>query len=159
MWSRIRGVMMWLLMAALPMQSWAAATMVNCGPTHSRMAGHAVAAAEPGHAHDTHGHDAHPGSHAHPHANAGHDPASHPHGMAADGQADPSGSDADVPQPPLGKFKCSACATCCLGVVLPSPILIFDASESSDTVALGMPQGHVDFLTEGLERPPRPLLA
>ena len=59
----------------------------------------------------------------------------------------------------LGKFKCSACASCCLGVALPSPVLSFYASVSSDTPVAGMPQAVAVFLTEGLERPPRTVLA
>jgi hypothetical protein len=149
MWSRIRTVTMWLLMAALPVQSWAAAAMVNCGPTHHRMGAQAAVEVAPGHSDTTHGQEApsHSGHHhAYPH-----------HEMAADGHADQDPSDSQSLS--MGKFKCSACGTCCLGTVLPSPVLTFDASVCSATVESGMPQGHVVFLTAGLERPPRNILA
>jgi hypothetical protein len=129
-------------------QSWAAATMLNCGPTHHRMAGQATAAAEPSHSQAVDGHGAH----------SGHDASSHHHEVAFEGHVDPGQADVDQPLP-LGKFKCSACASCCLGMALPSPILTIDASVSSDTVLPGMAQGHVVFLTAGLERPPRTLFA
>ena len=146
--------MMWLLLAALPVQGWAVATMVNCGPTHHRMAPAAPDAAE--HAHHGHSHDAHDGS--------GHDPrahTSHHHGDAAEGQAQPDDADTHTDTAPLslGKFKCSACATCCLGMALPSTAVTFDAAVSSDTVEPHLPQPHVVFLTAGLERPPRSHLA
>jgi hypothetical protein len=144
MWSRIRTVMMWLLMAALPVQSWAVATMVNCGPSHHRMAPSA-------HEHSSHSHERVAAGHAHE-LDHDHD---HDHGQ----HADEAPADTD-PQPlSLGKFKCSACATCCLGMALPSAILTFDASVSSDTIEPGMPQGHAVFLTAGPERPPRTFLA
>lgn len=151
MGSRIRAVMMWLLLAALPVQSWAVATMVHCGPLHHRMALPAVEAA----AGTQHGH-----SRQH-HGPAGHEHGSPHHDMAAEaGRADAPQADAD-PQSSLsmGKFKCSACATCCLGMALPSTVLSFDASVSSDTVETGMPQGHAVFVTAGIERPPRTFLA
>jgi hypothetical protein len=148
MGSRIRTVMMCLLLAALPVQSWAVATMVNCGPTHHRMS----AAMDTGaHVHDEESHEPH-----------GHDHASHHHDTATSDQADrvdQGQADPDPKTASMGKFKCSACATCCLGMALPSPLLTFDASVSSETVQLGMPQGHVVFLTAGLERPPRSILA
>jgi hypothetical protein len=152
--SRIRTVMMWLLIAALPVQSWAVATMVNCSPSHHRMA----ASASNGVDHQAHGHD---GA-----LMPGHDHASHHHVAVSDSHADEvAPSDAAEPgndaKPPLSlaKFKCSACATCCLGMALPSSMVTFDASVSSDTVEPGMPHGHVVFLTAGLERPPRSILA
>ncbi|MGY4828558.1 hypothetical protein ACVNIS_08275 [Sphaerotilaceae bacterium SBD11-9] len=142
--------MMWLLIAALPVQSWAVATMINCGPTHHRMAGQTAVEADQGHAHTAHTQDTHTLS--------GHDQAPHHHDTVVDANADHDQSDTD-PQPlSMGKFKCSACATCCLGMALPSRALTFDASVSADTVQPGIPRGHAVFLTAGLERPPRTLL-
>jgi hypothetical protein len=144
----IRTLMIWLLLAALPVQSWAVATMVNCGPSHHRMTLPAVEVTADTYHGDSHGE----------HAQAGNDHGSHHHDMATDdGHADQSQADTD-PQSlslSMGKFKCSACATCCLGMALPSSVLTFDASVSSDAVEPGIPQCHVVFLTAGVERPPR----
>ncbi len=140
MWSRIRTVMMWCLIAALPVQSWAVATMVNCGPSHHRMSA-ATASGEDHHAH-------------------GHDHASHQHETSLQ-VSYPSHEATDDTQPPLSlaKFKCSACATCCLATALPSSVLTFEASVSPDTVEPGLPHARVVFLTTGVERPPRSILA
>lgn len=144
-------MLMWLLLAALPMQSWAVATMLNCGPSHHRMTLHPADATAEAH----HGRSSH----------EEHDQAEHDHGPLHHDVATNDGN-THQPQPDnnadplsMGTFKCSACATCCLGMALPSPVLAFEAKASSDTVELGVPQGHVVFLTAGLERPPRTFLA
>jgi hypothetical protein len=152
-----RTALMWLLVTALPVQGWAAATMVNCDPSHHRMAAESTAAHE-----------------AVPHAYASGDDSmashsGHAHGQHAHhGAAAVPNADVDGGQPvdtdhhslqKLGKLKCSACASCCLGVALPSPVLFFDAGVSSDTLVAGMPQAVAVFLTDGLERPPRTILA
>lgn len=125
--------MMWLLLAALPVQGWAVATLVNCGPTHPRMAAAAHDAAE----------------HAHHHGETANQ------GEPANAQAEPDAA-ASLS---LSKFKCSACASCCLGMALPSTAVTFDAAVSSDAVEPDLPQRHAVFLTAGLERPPRSHLA
>jgi hypothetical protein len=148
--SRFRTVVMCLLMAALPLQGLAAAAMLNCGPSHHRMATQGTgpdAAPHPAHGADHHG----PASHA------GHEHMGSPTPASA---ADPSENTSDHdPLTKLSQYKCSACASCCLGLALPSTIVSFDASVSSDTVEPGMPQAAAVFLTDGLERPPRPFLA
>ncbi|WP_157603770.1 hypothetical protein [Rhizobacter sp. Root1221] len=150
--SWFRTALMWLLVAALPVQSWAAATMVNCGPSHHQMASesatHGAVPGPPASGHDSM--KSHSG-HSHEH-----------HAEAGVSAADVDGSrtaDTDYSLQKLGKFKCSACASCCLGVALPSPVLSFDARVSSDTIVAGMPQAVSVFLTDGQERPPRTILA
>lgn len=59
----------------------------------------------------------------------------------------------------LGKFKCSACASCCMGTALPSAVLSFDAQVTRDTAESATPHAVGVFLTSGLERPPRNILA
>jgi hypothetical protein len=146
--SWVRTVMMWLLMAALPVQSWAIATMAHCAPSHQRMA----AGSDHGSGHRA-GHDAH----------AGHEGAAHRHAEAnpvdVHATADADGTPTEADALNLAKFKCSACATCGLGLALPSTTVTFDASVSPDTLQPGMPQGHAVFLTAGPERPPRSFLA
>ena len=112
---------MWLLATALPLQGFAAATMLTCGPAHHRMA---ASAAPHAHAHEGHQH----------HHDAG-----------------------TLQQ--LAKFKCSACAACCVAAALPSPTLTFDSPDLAEVHASVPPPAVAIFLTDGLERPPRPLLA
>jgi hypothetical protein len=150
MGSWMRTVMMWLLLAALPVQSWAVATMLHCGPTHQRMGTTAGSHA-----------NASPVASQHDHGDHG----VHHHDIGTEGEApQPAQAEQDQTtpdQPPLslGKFKCSACATCCIGVALPSAVVSFDASLSSGIAPSGMPQGDAVFLTAGPERPPRTFLA
>jgi hypothetical protein len=150
--SWFRTAVMLLLVAALPVQGWAAATMLNCGPSHHQMAVESPA-------HDAVRH-AHVSEHDSMESHSGH---SHEHHATAGlSKVDVDGdqpADNDHPLQKLGKFKCSACASCCLSVALPSPVLSFDASVSSDTPVAGMPQAVAVFLTDGLERPPRTILA
>lgn len=79
--------MMWLSLAVLPVQSWAVATMVNCGPLHHRITLQTVDATPDVH----HGH-AHEG-----HDQAGHDQGAHHHDMATVGHADQDQADDDTP--------------------------------------------------------------
>lgn len=126
---------MWLLLLALPLQGFAAATLRHCGSgQHQRPA--AVAA---GPAATHHAAAGHAQAQAH-HATAGAPTAQHQHaaGKAA-----------------LATTKCSACAACCMGVALPA------AAPALVAVAPAMPPAgpvatrHVDFLADGLDRPPR----
>jgi hypothetical protein len=148
---------MCLLIAGLPVQSWAATTMINCGPSHQQRTIESIAA------HDgmTHvqasRHDAMAPHSGHAHHQVDHR-ATAVAPLADANPAHPSDADLHSLQK-LGKFKCSACASCCLGVALPSLVISFDASVSSDTPVAGMPQVVAVFLTDGLERPPRTIRA
>ncbi|MBC7957043.1 MAG: hypothetical protein H7Y33_14380 [Cytophagales bacterium] len=156
--SWVRSVFMWLLVAALPVQSWAAATMMNCGPSHHQRAESAqphhpstAARSEGGPSHAAHGHG---GGHGEQHGGA----------QAAVSDHSPA-EDAATPCEPhdsvqkLGKSKCSACASCCMATALPSAVLSFDAQITRDTAVPAMPHAIGLFLTSGLERPPRNILA
>ena len=135
MWSRIRTVLIWLVVAALPVQGWAAASMINCGPAHHRMA----AATHP------HPDDAMAGEHA------GH--AHHAASMShASGDHPQFGSD-ELGK--LGNFKCSGCASCCAAAALPSTVIRLDALAATDFVAPRIPSTVPVFLTDGPDRPPR----
>ena len=157
MWSRIRTSLLWLLMAALPVQSWAVATMVNCGPNHHEMS--AQSASHSGQSHAADEHEAAHGPDHHQDLEVGtHDlPDDSAASTSATSSTDAAGTDHHPLK--LGKFKCSACATCCLGLALPSPILTFDAAVSSDTIEPGIKEAAPVFLTTGLDRPPRTLPA
>lgn len=102
---RFRLLLAWLLMAALPLQGWAAASMLFCGPAQrAAVQAHAQVPADAGHhgmRADTHAahHEGTVGGHAHPHA----DPSA-PHDTAAgDGSA---------------SHACGVCAACCHAVAL-----------------------------------------
>ena len=129
---------MWLLLLALPLQGLAAATLLQCSPSPSSL-WHGAAGAQQGvsgqAAHPTH---PHPGDMAAAGEHAGHSHALH-------------GSS------PLSKFKlkCSACAACCMGVALPSLPLVFVSAPPASAPTTGVATLHVDFVSKGLDRPPR----
>ena len=137
---------MWLLLLALPLQGFAAATMINCGPNHHRMLAASAVAATELHDHAMGGHHQHTASAAGDvHANA----ANHAEYGA------PSAQHLDK----LTKFKCSACAACCMGAALPTAALAIASFPAAMTTAVFVSTPHVDFLSDGPDRPPRLLLA
>lgn len=153
----LRSVFVWLLVAALPVQSWAAATMMNCGPSHHQMAEtmqphQPSAPAQPKGAPSQVAH-----GHCEGHGDSGRASSVVPdHSPALD--ATTPGDPHDTVQK-LGKFKCSACASCCMGTALPSTVLSFEPQVTRDTAESAMPRAVGVFLTSGLERPPRNILA
>jgi hypothetical protein len=144
MLSRFRSSLVWLLLLALPLQGFAAAAMLHCGPSHHRMlAASSVAAAE------SH-------MHAHMHATSGHHHGQETgleHGAADAGT--PAAHDLDT----LSKFKCSACAACCTGAAMPTAALFIPSLPPAGTPAVALIASRAEFLSGGLDRPPRILLA
>ena len=140
--SRFRSAVMWLLLLALPLQGYAAATMLNCGPNHHRIM--AAAIAEPDEAHE--------------HTAAGQH--HHDTGMA-DGQHEVTSVDGNGDTPPLPhldklvKFKCNACAVCCTGAALPTAIFAFEPFPPAMAPESFVPTSHAGFVTDGPDRPPR----
>ena len=140
--SRFRSAVMWLLLLALPLQGFAAATMLNCGPNHHRML--AAVAAEPV---ETHEHMA-VGQHHHETGMA----AAHDQAAPVDGISDaPSLAHLDK----LMKFKCNACAVCCMGAAMPTAIFSFEPSPPAMVPEFFVLTSHVGFVTDGPDRPPR----
>lgn len=139
---RFRSALMWLLLLALPLQGFAAATMVNCGPNHHRMlAASAVTAPESHHdrTNDHHEHEAL---------------------LAADADDGAEHGPSSVHHlDKLTKFKCSACAACCMGAAMPTAALVIASFSPAMMTATFVSTPHVDFLSDGLDRPPRLLLA
>ena len=140
--SRFRSVMMWLLLFALPLQGYAAATMLNCGPNHHRMM--AASIAEPVEAHE--------------HAAAG----QHHHQMsvaAGEHEVDSVDHSSEAPSLPhldkLVKFKCNACAVCCTGAAMPTAAFSFEPFPPAMAPESFVPTWHVGFVTDGPDRPPR----
>ena len=140
--TRLRAFLMWLLVAALPLQSLAAATMAGCLP-----AGHGVAQAERSVSHASQGaadgHDEHRS-----HAQGHHDATE----VASDAAS------VDVPHHGA-KSRCSVCASCCVAAALPATVRSFEAFPSAEFFAPFMTAVAPVFLTGGPERPPRPVLA
>ena len=123
----VRAMFVWLLVLALPVQGWAAATMASCNQHHST-ASHAVAD----------GHDVHT-------------PVDHGHVLA--GAADAPSSDADSAH--ASAHSCSACAACCSVGALPSPVLTVPVDAAAPTVFAAVQPAVGVFAVDGPERPPR----
>lgn len=98
---RFRLILAWLMMAALPLQGWAAASMLYCGPAQ-RAAVHAAAAAHEASHHDMHA--------AHHDVKAGHHAQQH--------HADPGAPEGAQPAADASSHTCGVCAACCHGVAL-----------------------------------------
>ncbi len=131
---------MWLLLLALPVQSHAASRMLFCEPAR-----HAQASVEQQTVVET-DHAGHAGPVSFDDAHAGH------HG------ADRS-DDADISAPSVTHSKCSACASCCLGMALVPAVLIFSSGpHAPELVPAAAPTFQV-HTPRRLDRPPRPRLA
>lgn len=127
----IRFLLTVMLLLALPLQGYAAASMLRCAPSH-----HGVAQAQsPLHA-AHHGHAADAGHAAHHDAGTAGD-TDHAH----------------------GKYGCSACAACCVGGALTASPSGVAASSQLHERPLPVLQTFAAFITDGPERPPRTVLA
>jgi hypothetical protein len=106
--SRFRLLLAWLMMAALPLQGWAAASMLYCGPAQRA----AVAQAHSTGAGDHGGHAMHVDHHD---RTAGHHDmtAGHPATADVDPEAVQGGTTVDA-----SSHTCGVCASCCHGVAL-----------------------------------------
>lgn len=140
--------MLWLLLAALPLQGMAAVVKASCGPVHHQSLPAVVSSA-------VHHHAAHAGaSEAHHHAGdpaVTHDPHDHAGDDSATAEASPDGHQHSF---------CSACAACCFGAVAP-PLAVswHPAFINSEAVVLPPYFRFTGFIPDGLERPPRHLSA
>ena len=131
-----RAALAWLLLFSLPLQGYAAATMLSCGPNHHQMWAAAAMASDPQHEH----HDA---------------PTTADDHQAAT-SVDVGGDNASVHHlNKLSKFKCSACAACCVGAALPTSPLEFLSFPPAVARDCSVPAAHVGFFTDGPDRPPR----
>ena len=131
----------WLLALALPMQGVAAATMAACGSRHGSAS--AASAAMP--ADDAGGIARH----------------AHRHGAAiaqADDVVAPATHDTTRAKAATG-HGCSACASCCLNAIVPTATVSFDTLDLPDHFAPFVRVAAPPYVTDGLERPPRPRLA
>lgn len=142
----IRTVITWLVLLALPLQGYAAATLLHCGPDHHRMSQAAELATS-----DSADHVIHSG---HRHASGTDDAGA----MKASVDA---GDDAASLHhlDKLSKFRCSACAACCMGAALPTAVLEFNPVAGTAAPTSFVTTARVGFVTDNPERPPRLHLA
>ena len=88
------------------------------------------------------------------HAHAGGMHAHHHAGAAGHGDTDKSAATGQ-----FSKASCSACASCCMSAALPATPVSFEATQAPDSFGLSAPLAVVSFISDGLERPPRSVLA
>jgi hypothetical protein len=129
----VKTFLLWLLLAALPLQGLAAAMQSSCGPTKHHDAPSAIASAQ---SQSDHHHDVH-ADHAAGHALADH-PAPGEHASAS----------------------CSACSSCCVGAIaLPAGSMAAPVYRAAVPVAIAFPLLLADFIPGGPERPPKRITA
>jgi hypothetical protein len=100
--TRLRTVLAWLLLLAIPMQAMAAASMLYCGPAAKAAMRLQQAAGAQQHKHH-HGEGAAAGHHE---SHAGHHTAAPADSKAADGSL------------PDSSHKCGVCAACCHSIAI-----------------------------------------
>lgn len=132
----LRTFLSCLVMLAIPLQGFAAASMILCGPHHAAMAQGADS-----------------GSHHHDDAAA---PHHHPDATPAP----------DAGENALGEFvkslgmKCSACSSCCSLAALPiAPVPSLTFLPTTSVAAPFFSSSYTGIVPDGLERPPSRHLA
>lgn len=151
----VRAFLVWVMVVALPVQGMAASTMLFCGPGHEHMMPVPVLdapAVAPGHGGDV----------VHQAAATGHD--GHEHAVASDPVASEAraGTDADDGKglfPQHGKFSCSACAACCSAMALPASFALPEVTSPALPIGAAPDAPVASHQPDGLERPPRTVLA
>jgi hypothetical protein len=133
-----RQLLTWLLLAAVPLQGYAAGAMLFCGAAHGRAEAAAVD-------HAAHGHGAHAP-----------DTAAHHSGPATVDHQQPAPA-ADLAS--LLHGTCSVCASCCSGAALPAAIFVSAFATERAAPALPGERPAPDRAPARLERPPRIALA
>lgn len=138
--------MLWLLVAALPVQGFAAVVKASCGPVHHNPSPIAALAGE-------HHHDNVDALHSHDHDDA----SMH---TLADGSFSDASVTADKSSDTYKSSYCSACAACCVGAVAPPSALVLPpAYNSSETVVVSPLPLVTGYIPDGLKRPPRSISA
>lgn len=150
-----RAFLVWVMVIAMPVQGMAASVMFFCGPSHERMMQGQMADAPVS-----------PSSHA---ANPGREPAATGHGVheqavpahpvADEPATDADGNDATGLFPHHGKFSCSACAACCSALGLPASFVLPTPSIPEHVAPMPTVEPVASHQPDGLDRPPRTVLA
>lgn len=131
-----RIALAWLLAVALPIQGYAAQTMLLCGPAN------------------------HQSSVTDDHAAHGHDHASMVHGDASDhAHAAASSTAADADKSPSAKAghagKCSVCSSCCNAAAITTSVVSFAVAPLDLPEVPTVKVAHDRVMVGGLDRPPR----
>lgn len=131
----LKTLLLWLLIALVPLHAGAAAMGMSCGPVHQQTMSASA---------DHHEHDGDMG-HQHDSVNA----------TAALAESPSSPDSPDASDDP-GHSTCSACSDFCIGAVAPpssfSPLPALNGAES---VVISRSPSVVGFVPDGLKRPPR----
>lgn len=147
MFRTFKTFLIWLLIAALPIQCLAAVVKASCGPRHHSFSPVVMNVAE-------HHHD----NGAAPYRHHSVDTEAVPDASAV---SDAASEDASSMETPTHKISyCSACAACCFGAVAPPSSPAWTPAFSSKESAVIPPKvSFVGYIPAGLERPPRHLSA
>jgi hypothetical protein len=140
-----KTVLLWLLMAALPIQGLAAVVKASCGQTHHALMSATTPTAQ----------DAAVNQHSHS------DGATHSHPAHATGAPVQANVPADISTVPDVKSSyCSACAACCFGAVAP-PVSALKTPEPDffERAVPALTSRLASHIPPSLERPPRYFLA
>ena len=139
----LKTLLIWFMIAAMPVQGLAAVVKASCGPAHHD----GLSASKAGHVHDA----AHGAADAHHH----HDGEQQAGFDAEPAEASPEASHATA----HGSSYCSACAACCVGAFAPPPVVVLPTVHDHSASVL-IPPRHIapGYVPGGLERPPRSIL-
>lgn len=151
----VRAFLVWAMVITMPVQGMAASVMLFCGPSHERMMqelmvdGPTVGSSQV--------------------AEAWHEDSAADHGLheraaPVRAGADNSGAGSDADDltslfPHNGKFTCSACAACCSALALPASFVLPEPSNPEHLVPMSPVEPVASHQPDGLDRPPRTVLA
>jgi hypothetical protein len=146
-----RSLLIWLLAVLLPLQGWAAAAGLPCGPGQhapsSQLGLHAEQA--------TDGHASPRAWRSSPGHLAGHDHHEPDAASAAADSVAPAGAE---PAPHDTTHTCSACAACCPGLAPPGALVTVARLPAAGPVLAVPGAGAASAVVGGLERPPRAIV-
>jgi hypothetical protein len=139
----LKTLLIWLLMAVVPLNAVAAAVGMSCGPGHQQ-AMERLASHDPGHA-------MHEGTGQHHDMPDASGPA-HDAAMPADTASSDTGQSAHS--------SCSACSVFCVGAVAPPSVFVsIPLFIGSEGVLVSPAPAATGFIPERLRRPPRQISA
>ncbi len=140
----VKTFLLWLLMAALPLQGFAAAKQAFCGPSHHHVLKMNTAVGEHSHGNKAL-HDHNEGA-----TSAHHSTAEQP--VVADGSSDSHHKHQNS--------SCSNCAACCMGAVAPpSAAALVPVYADAKFLVISPALLVTGFIPAGLERPPKHISA
>lgn len=156
-----KTVLIWLVALSVPAQGMAAVSMLHCGPGHQgaqsaqSMAQTLSGALPPAHEHPAHGHEHHSLPDVDAVSDSGHNGSlANAAGVTETGQTPDTAKVAASTQ-----HKCSACASCCAAMALPSREVMPAQIDAARDVIVSLTVNAASVVIDGLERPPRTLRA